>query len=172
MKNKLLLLYVWIIRSVLFFFPDIPIFMRFRGYLYGLFMKSCGRDLQVTHDAVIKDIAGISIGNHCFIGNGSVLMGSGTIEIEDEVMLAPHVIVISGNHVLENDSFRYGKGDRGHISIGRGSWVAGNCTIGRNSKLPAGSVLSANSFLNKEYTEEFSLYGGVPARFIKNLKND
>ena len=135
-------------------------------------MKSCGRDFQVTHDTIIKDIAGISVGKHCFIGNGSVLLGSGTIEIEDEVMLAPHVIIVSGNHVLDNGSFRYASGDRGHIHIGKGAWVAGNCTIARNSNLPSGSVLSANSFLNKEFTEEYALYGGVPAKFIKILKND
>ena len=92
-----------------------------------------------------------------------------TVSIDDEVMFAPHCIVISGNHVSQNGSFRYGKGDCGHISIGRGSWIAGNCTIGRGSMLPSGSVLSANSFLNKMFCEEGALYGGVPARYIKML---
>ncbi len=169
MKHKILLIYSWLIRALLFFGPDIPIIMRFRGWLYGLGMAHCGRDFQVTHDAILKDLLGISVGNHVFIGNGTVIMGSGSIMIEDEVMFAPHCIIISGNHVMKNGSFRYGKGDYGHIHIGRGAWVAGNSTIGRGASLPESSVLSANSFLNKSFTEKSTLYGGVPARLIKKL---
>lgn len=171
MKHRLLLIYSWFVRTILYFLPDIPLFMRFRGWLYGLGMKKRGRDFQVTHDAVIKDLQGISVGNHIFIGNHAVVMGSGTIEIEDEVQLAPHVILISGNHTSMNGSYRYGKGDIGHIHIGRGAWVAGNSTVQKDSALPANSVLSANSFLNKVFTEENSVYGGVPAKFLKVIDN-
>ena len=111
MKHKLLLVYSWFVRTALFFLPDIPFFMRFRGWFYGLGMARRGKDFQVTHDAVIKDLQGVSVGKHVFIGNHSVVMGSGTIEIEDEVQLAPHVILISGNHTSQNGSYRYGKGD-------------------------------------------------------------
>lgn len=169
MKHKFLLLYSWLIRAMLYFWPDIPVLMRLRGFLYGLGMKKCGTDFQVTHDTIIKDLQGISIGRHVFVGNGSIIMGSGTIEIEDEVLIAPHVIIISGNHGLKDDSFRYGAGECGHIHIGKGAWVAGNSTICKDSTLPAGSVLGANSFLNKIFSERCSLYGGVPAKFIKRL---
>lgn len=169
MKHKLLLLYAWGIRTLLFFFPDIPLFMRFRGFCYGLGMSKCGKNFQVTHDVIIKDLQGIRIGDNVFIGNGTVAMGSGTIVIEDEVLIAPHCILISGNHVFENGSFRSKKSDTGKIHIGLGSWVAGNCTIARNSCLPAFSILSANSFLNRTFKEERTLYGGVPARIIKKL---
>lgn len=170
MLHKFLILYAWLVRTMLFFFPDIPVLMAFRGWLYGFGMMHCGKDFQVTHDAVIKDLWGISVGEHVFVGNGTVIMGSGSIKIEDEVQIAPHCIVISGNHTMKDSSFRYGEGDRGHIHIGKGAWVAGNSTVQRGSMLPAGSVLSANSFLNKEFEESFSLYGGVPARFIKRLE--
>lgn len=172
MKHKILIIYSWFIRTVLFFLPDIPVFMRIRGWCYGLGMANCGRDFQVTHDAIIKGLQYMKVGRHVFIGDGTIIMGYGTITIEDEVMIAPHCIVISSNHVLLKGSFRYGKGDRGHIQIGRGAWVAGNCTIQRGASLPAGSVLSANSFLNKAFSEEDALYGGVPARFIKSNIDD
>jgi len=167
MNDKLLLIYSWLVRTLLFFLPDVPFIMRFRGWLYGLGLAKCGKDFQVTHDAIVKDLQGIYVGNNCFIGNHSVLMGSGKIIIEDQVMLAPHVIIISGNHTSENGSYRYGKGDTGDIYIGRGSWIAGNSSIQKGSVLPANSVLSANSFLNKSFDLENSIYGGVPAKFIK-----
>ena len=146
--------------------------MRFRGWLYGLAMKKCGKDFQVTHDAIIRDVRNISVGRNCYVGNHSVLMGSGHIVLGDEVIIAPHVVIISGNHSLQHGSFRHGSADSGVIEIGSGSWVASNSTIQRNSKLPKSSVLSANSFLNKIYEEPYSLYGGVPAKYIKMLKDN
>lgn len=169
MKHKFLLIYSWLIRTVLYFFPDIPILMRFRGFLYGIGMIRCGKDFQVTHDAIIKDLQNISIGNNVFIGDMSIMMGSGKIIIEDEVMLAPHVVLISGNHTFINGSYRYGKGDVGEILISRGSWIASNCTIAKGSRLPNGSVLSANSFLNKKFDEINSIYAGTPAKWIKKI---
>lgn len=167
MKRKLLLLYCWLVRIALFFFPDVPIIMRLRGWLYGLGMKRCGRDFQVTHDAFIKDLQGISVGSHCFVGNTVVIMGSGEIIIEDEVMIAPHAIIISGNHTSIDESYRYGKADTGMIFIGRGSWVAGNTTITKGARLPQDSVLSANSFLNKPFDIPHAVYAGAPAKLVR-----
>lgn len=166
MKHKLLLIYSWFVRIVLFPLPDIPFIMRFRGFLYGLGMRSCGKNFQVTHDAIIKNLENISVGEKCFVGNNSIIMGGGQIYIEDEVMFAPNVVVISGNHTSKNGSYRFGPSDVGYINIGRGTWIASNCTIQRNTKLPANSVLSANSFLNKVY-EQSAIYGGVPATLLR-----
>ena len=170
MRHKFGLIYAWFIRTMLYFLPDIPVIMRFRGWCYGLWMEQCGHDFQVTHDAYIKDLDYLSVGNHVFVGNGTVIMGSGTITIEDEVMFAPHCIAISGNHTMKDGSFRFGRSNPGHIHIGRGAWVAGNSTIQKGGTLPAHSVLSANSFLNKAFEETYGLYGGSPARFIKPLE--
>ena len=171
MKRKFLLIYCWLVRILLYFLPDIPFIMRFRGWLYGFGMKKCGYDFQVTHDAYIKDLQGISVGNHCFVGNTVVIMGSGETIIEDEVMIAPHAIIISGNHTSVNGSYRYGKADAGKIFIGRGSWIAGNATIVKGASLPEDSVLSANSFLNKSFDIPHSIYGGIPAKLIKTREN-
>ena len=168
MKHKFLLLYSWFVRTVLFFFPDIPFIMRFRGWLYGLGMKKCGKDFQVTHDAIIRSLQNICVGNNCFVGNGTIIMGGGTILIEDQVMLAPHVIVISGNHTSKNGSYRYEVGDCGTIRIEFGAWVAGNSVILKNSILPRNSVLVANSVLNKDFCVANSIYGGCPAKLIKS----
>jgi hypothetical protein len=167
MKHKIFLLYAWFVRTVLFFFPDMPVVMRFRGWLYGLAMAKCGNDVQITHDVVIKELENITIGNNCFIGNHSILMGSGEIIIEDEVSIAPHVVLISGNHISENNSYKNKKADKGTILICKGAWIAANSTVQKDTVLPESSVLSANSFLNKAFDTPHSIYGGVPARLIK-----
>lgn len=170
MKHKLILIYAWLIRTCFFFVPDFPFTMRVRGFFYGLGMKNCGRDFQVSNNTIIKNLPNISIGSNVFIGNNSILMGSGEIDVEDEVLIGPNVIIISGNHTRIKKSYRFGPADIGKIKIGKGSWVTSNCTIAKDSKLPEGSVLAANSFLNKVYEEKDYIYAGIPARKIK--KND
>lgn len=171
MRHKLLLLYSWLVRSLLFFFPDMPTIMRFRGWLYGLGMQSCGKDFQVTHDARLLTLQKISVGNNCFVGNFSLIYASlqGEIKLSDEVQIGPHCIVISNNHTRLGSSFRYGPSDCGSISIGFGSWIGANSTVLKDSELPSGSVLGANSLLNRIYKQNNSLYAGTPAKFIKTL---
>lgn len=166
MKNKLLLLYSWFVRTILFFVPDIGFTMRFRGWLYGIGMKHCGRDFQVTHDAIIKELQNISVGNNVFVGNHTIIMGSGRCIIDDEVQFGPNCVIITGNHSLHNSSYRYGKIDAGQVLIKKGAWVAANCVVVKGAVLPEGSVLAANSFLNKEFSEMNAIYGGVPSKLI------
>ena len=167
MRHKLLLIYSWLVRTSLFFLPDMPIAMRLRGWLYGLGLKECGTDLWVTHDAILKDLEHISIGNHVFIGNGTFIMGN--ICIEDEVQIAMHSVLVSNNHTSIDGSYRYGKSDIGYITVKKGAWIAANCTLIKGTVLPQNSVLAANSCLTKEMETPNSVYGGVPAILIKTI---
>lgn len=169
MKSKFLLLYSWFVRTALFFLPDMAITMKFRGFLYGLGMKKCGKNFQVTADAWLKDLGNLEFGDNCFIGNSTIIMGSGTILVEDDVLIGPQSIIISGNHSFENGSFRNGKNDTGDVIIKNGSWIAAHCTVTKGAILPEGSVLAANSVLNKAFEQPESVYAGVPAHFIKSV---
>ena len=61
----------------------------------------------------------------------------------------------------------YGKSDIGHIIVGRGAWIAANCTLVKGAVLPQNSVLAANSCLIKKMEISNAIYGGVPAQLIK-----
>lgn len=169
--HKILLIYTWFIRTTLFFLPDIPIFMRFRGFIYGIAMQNCGKDFQVTHDANIKALEKISVGNHVFIGNASIILGGGGVLLENNVLIGPNVVIVSGNHTFFNGAYRFGKSKLGEIKIKQGSWVTANCTVTQGAILPESSVLGANSILNKAFTEKNSLYVGLPAKWIKFIEN-
>jgi hypothetical protein len=55
------------------------------------------------------------------------------------------------------------------VSIGEYSFVGSDCVILGGSVLPSRSVLGAKSLLNKSFSESYWLYGGVPARPLKEL---
>ena len=58
------------------------------------------------------------------------------------------------------------------ISIGDYCFVGTNVVILGGASLPSFSVLGAKALLNKEYKQEYTLYGGVPAKAISVLPQD
>jgi acetyltransferase-like isoleucine patch superfamily enzyme len=58
------------------------------------------------------------------------------------------------------------------IEIGDYCFVSTRCVILGGARLPSQSVLAAGAVLTKAFEKSFSLYGGVPARYIKDVPND
>ena len=58
------------------------------------------------------------------------------------------------------------------VFIGDYCFVGTNCVLLAGSALPDFSVLGAKSLLNKSFTETYNLYGGVPARAVRELPPD
>jgi acetyltransferase-like isoleucine patch superfamily enzyme len=54
--------------------------------------------------------------------------------------------------------------DSAPISIGEYAFIGTNSVVLGGATLPAFCVLGAKSLLNKDYTQEWTLYGGVPAK--------
>ena len=62
-----------------------------------------------------------------------------------------------------------GRQDSAPIHIGEYSFVGTNVVITGGSVLPPHSVLGAKSLLNKKYVDEWTLYGGVPAKPVREI---
>jgi acetyltransferase-like isoleucine patch superfamily enzyme len=58
------------------------------------------------------------------------------------------------------------------IDIGEYCFIGTNCVMLGGSSLPHHSVLGAQSLLNKKWDEPYRLYGGVPAKALKELPQD
>lgn len=58
------------------------------------------------------------------------------------------------------------------IEIGEYCFVGTNCVMLGGTSLPHHSVLGAQSLLNKKWTEPYRLYGGVPAKPLKELSQE
>ena len=173
MKHKLLLLYSWFIRTFFYFWPDIPLFMRWRGFFYGLGMKHCGKDFQVTHSAILNTLEEFDVGKRVYIANNCSLIANGRIIIGDYTLFGPGVVVSSGNHLFDGDKF-VKVSNKKDVIILKNCWIGANCTICAGAKLPEHSLLAAGSVLTTktDKTDEYGLYGGTPARFIKSLKTE
>ena len=94
--------------------------------------------------------------------------GGGIIEIGDDVLIGPNVVFRSSNHNWNSKEVPIRKqGNKiGDIIIENDVWIGANCVVLPNVRIGKGAVIAAGSIVNKNITP-FSLYGGVPAKFIK-----
>lgn len=112
--------------------------------------------------------ARLFIGDNTLINNGFVISCESVIKIGKNVLIGEYVSIRDSDHIFEDKSLLISK--QGMVSeniiinddvwIGRGVVILKGITIGK------GSVIAANSVVNKN-VEEYSIYGGVPAKFLK-----
>lgn len=111
--------------------------------------------------------ANIRIGRNVFINQNCTFYDLGGIDIADEVMIGPNVSLITSGHPLEPSRRRDGV-TAAPIVIERNVWIAagatviGGVTIGENSVVAAGSVVTRDVLPN-------TLVGGNPARLIRQI---
>lgn len=75
-----------------------------------------------------------------------------------------------GTQILSHStSLQFNKQACAPITIGHHCFVGTRSIILPGSILPNHSVLGAGAMLKKQFTEEYALYGGVPAKFIKKM---
>lgn len=109
----------------------------------------------------------ISVGRNVFINQNCTFYDLGGLDIADDVMIGPNVSLITSGHPIEPAQRRACVVAK-PIVIERNVWIAagaiviGGVTIGENSVVAAGSVVTRDVPPN-------SLVGGNPARVIRSI---
>lgn len=99
---------------------------------------------------------------HCFFDLAA------TITIEDQVVLGPQVMLITGAHKIGEPDYRLGALQPKPINIGKGAWLGARCTILPGVVIGEGSVIAAGALVTKNVAPH-TLVGGVPAKPIRSL---
>jgi len=109
----------------------------------------------------------ISVGCNVFVNQNCTFYDLGGLDIADDVMIGPNVSIITSGHPIEPSQRRAAVVAK-PIAIERNVWIAagatiiGGVTIGENSVVAAGSVVTKNVPPN-------TLVGGNPARLIRSI---
>lgn len=146
--------------------PDIKHTMQLRGLLLRPCFAACGKNLQLASDVRVAGVANLHLGSNVFLSGGAWILAGCPITIEDEVMLGPYVVLVSGDHSLENRSWRFGAPVRAPIVLQRGSWIGAHSVVSKGVTVGAGSCVGAGSVVTKDVPTN-CIVGGVPAKFIK-----
>ena len=128
-------------------------------------------NVYIGHNTILKAYYknNLIIGENTWIGQGCFFNSAGNIQIGQTVGIGPFVKILTSQHCtnLSNDDVM-----RNHLifkeveindgaDIGVGSIILPGVKIGRGAIIAAGSVVTKN-------VPEFSIFGGIPAKFMKN----
>ena len=115
-----------------------------------------GDSCSIWFNTVLRgDVNSIRIGNKVNIQDGTILhclYQKSVIEIGDNVSIG-HNVVIHGAKINDN------------VLIGIGAIILDDAVIGENSIVAAGALVLAGTVI-----EPGSIWGGVPAKFIKKIE--
>lgn len=131
-----------------------------------------GKNVEFFHGFKIQGVGDIEIGNGAFIGHEVLFMineGSKII-VKEEAIVSSRVTVITGFHPITPDGKRIlsREGTTSVVKINRGccvlagSLVLPGVTVGEMSLVAAGATVAKD-------VKPYTLVGGCPAKFIRNL---
>ncbi|SFW17828.1 Acetyltransferase (isoleucine patch superfamily) [Sinomicrobium oceani] len=107
------------------------------------------------------------IGKNVFINFDCVFLDLGGITIEDNVLIAPKVSLLSEGHPISPDE-RHSLVPK-PIRIKRNAWIGANATILQGVTIGENSVVAAGSVVSKDVPDNM-IVGGIPAKIIKTIE--
>jgi acetyltransferase-like isoleucine patch superfamily enzyme len=109
------------------------------------------------------------IGKNVFINFNCTLLDLGGITIEDDVLIAPNVSILSEGHPVSPKSRHSLIPKSIHIKknawIGAGATILQGVTIGENAIVAAGAVVL-------EDVPDNTIVGGIPTKIIKTFESE
>lgn len=109
----------------------------------------------------------IRIGKNVFINTGCTFTDLGGITIEDDVLIAPKVMIATVNHP-ENPADRRGLILK-PVVIKQGAWIGANATILGGVTIGKNAIISAGAVVSKDVPDN-AIVAGVPAKIIRQIK--
>lgn len=109
----------------------------------------------------------ISIGKNVFINHACSFLDMGGITIEDEVLIGPKVNLVTENHPIDPN-------DRSAlitkpILIKRKAWIGAGATILPGVTIGENSIIAAGAVVSKDVPNNV-IVGGIPAKIIKYIE--
>jgi acetyltransferase-like isoleucine patch superfamily enzyme len=108
----------------------------------------------------------ISIGRNVFVNHACTFMDRGGITIEDEVLIGPKVNLITTDHPLDPSQRRATVSHP--IVIKKKAWIGAGATILAGVTIGENSVVAAGAVVTKDVPDN-TIVGGVPAKTIRAI---
>ncbi|AEI49768.1 acyltransferase [Runella slithyformis] len=132
---------------------------------------SLGAHSTIESFSVVNNgVGAVTIGAHCTVGIGSVVIGP--VSIGSDVIIAQHVVMSGLNHVYEDIMLPI----HSQPVTTRPIVIEAECWIGANAVITAGvtigkhSVVAGGSVVTKD-VPPYSVVGGNPARILKQYNS-
>jgi acetyltransferase-like isoleucine patch superfamily enzyme len=139
---------------------------------YNNLLKELLGDNLGENSQIMAPIAGaafdrLKVGNNVFINSNSLLMARGGITVEDDVMMAANVQLLSNNHDEYDRQVLTCK----PIHIKKEAWIGAGASILPGVTIGEYAIVGAGAIVTKD-VGDYEVAVGVPAKIVKTLDKD
>lgn len=130
--------------------------------------RKVGERVWLEPDFVCEFGKNTTIGNDVYINFGCTLLDCGQITIGDNTLIGPNVSVYSANHSLDAEERIAGALIPKPITIGKRVWIGGGSSILNGVTIGDDSVIGAGSVVTKDIPSGV-VAAGNPCRVIRKI---
>ena len=142
----------------------LPFTEEWSSLMKELFYNQIGENTIVNNGLIVVLPKNVTIGSGVSIMNGALMMAAGGITIEDKVLIAANVKLITNNHdPYERDILTCRP-----IVIKEGAWVGAGATILPGVTVGKYAIVGSDSVVTKDIPD-YAVAVGTPAKVIKYL---
>ena len=145
----------------------LPLTDEYFSLMKELFYNQIGENSVVNNQLTVVLPKNVTIGSGVTVMNGALMMAAGGITIEDKVMIAANVQLISNNHDPYDRQILTCK----PVLIKYGAWVGAGATILPGVTVGKYAIIGANSVVNKDIPD-YAVAVGSPAKVVKYLDKE
>lgn len=120
---------------------------RLRPPLLRWFGASVGEGVLIRHRVRVQWPWKLTVGDHCWIGEGVWLINLEPITLGHDVCLSQEAVLCTGSHDPRSPTFEF---DNAPITVGDGAWVAAQALVLRGVSIGAGVVVPARAVVRHD----------------------
>lgn len=140
--------------------------VQIRRLLAEILEKPIADSINIFPPLYINSGRNLSIGKNVFINFGCTFLALGGITIEENVLIAPNVCILSEGHPLlpiERHTLVLNP-----VYIKKNAWIGAGVTILPGVTIGENAVIAAGAVVNKDVPDD-TVVAGIPATIIKSV---
>jgi acetyltransferase-like isoleucine patch superfamily enzyme len=160
---------IFLIYFIIPFIPETRGFALKRA-LFRFAGVKVGKNVRICSSTKIRGNGILQIGDNTWVGHGAHIISTSLVKIGSNVDIAPNVYIGTGTHKIDVKGTRVaGEGVSKDVHIGNGTWLCTGAIVLPGTVLGNMCIAAAGSVINATF-ESYSLLGGLPAKYIKDIK--
>jgi acetyltransferase-like isoleucine patch superfamily enzyme len=138
---------------------------------YSCSKVQIGKRIILANDVEILCKGSLTIGSNLSMNEYSRIVAHHNIQLGEHVTIARFVSILDHDHHCEviNGKMQMSGYDVDDVIIGDHVWIGDKVTILKGTKIGSNVIIASNSVVKGEL-DSFGVYGGIPAKKLKDLR--